>query len=182
MTPPWAESGRSGPRTVGWWAMVVLATLAFGSVSLIYPFGRDQGIHAFIADSVLDGKVLYRDIFNMKPPLTTGVHALALVLFGHSMTAIRLLDLLWTVATSLLVFAFARRAFGNPRAAALAGVLYSLQYYGCDFWTTAQTDGWLNLPLAVSFLLALRGWREGICRRGVWIGAGLGIGLAAAFK
>jgi hypothetical protein len=165
-----------------WSAVVVLATLAFGSVSLVYPFGRDQGIHAFIADSVLHGKVLYREIFNLKPPLTTGVHALALLLFGHSMMAIRLLDLLWTAATGLMLFAFVRQAFGHLRVAALAGVLYALQYYACDFWTTAQTDGWLNLPLAMTFLLVLRGLRDDASPRRVWIGAGVGIGLAAAFK
>jgi len=135
--------------------LVVLAGLVFGSVSLIYPHGRDQGIHAFIADSALSGKVVYRDVFNIKPPLTTFVHALSLLLFGHTMTAIRLLDALWTLATALLVFLLVRRLFGEPWLAALSGALYPLIYYPLGFWYTAQTDGWLNLPLLAALLLAL---------------------------
>ncbi len=81
-----------------------------------------------------------------------------------------------------MLFAFARRAFGSPRIAALAGVLYSFQYYGCDFWTTAQTDGWLNLPLALAALLVLRGLREEKSRLRLWMGAGACIGVAAGFK
>jgi hypothetical protein len=52
-------------RFLGWSLLpVILATLLFGSVSLIFPFGRDQGIHAFIADSALRGKTVYRDVFS----------------------------------------------------------------------------------------------------------------------
>jgi hypothetical protein len=134
---------------------VALATLLFGSVSLIFPFGRDQGIHAFIADSALHGKTVYRDVFNIKPPLTTGVHAFALLLFGHSMTAIRLLDLLWTLATAIVLAAFAARLFRSRWAGAVAGTLYPLLYYLFGYWHTAQTDGWLNLPLAAAFLLVI---------------------------
>jgi hypothetical protein len=132
---------------------------------------------------VLHGKVLYRDVFNLKPPLTTGVHALALLVFGHSMTSIRLLDLLWTMATSLVLYAFVLRAFGSARTATLAGVLYPFQYYGFDFWCTAQTDGWLNLPLATAFLLALRTLRSGSPgTRRAWLAAGTCVGLAALLK
>ncbi len=163
--------------------------MVFGSVSLIYPHGRDQGIHAFIADLALSGKAVYRDVFNIKPPLTTFVHALALLLFGHTMTAIRLLDMLWTLATALLVYLLVRRLFGEPWLAALSGVLYALIYYPLGFWYTAQTDGWLNMPFLAALLLALPAlgydwentgaWKCGKCPSFL---VGVLIGLAALFK
>jgi len=159
------------------------ASLVLGAVSLIYPFGRDQGIHAFIADAMLSGKVVYRDVFNIKPPLTTAVHALALLLFGHSMTAIRILDLLWTLATALVLCAFARRAFRSDVLGAIAGGLYPCFYVPLGFWTTAQTDGWLNLPVAGAFaLFAAAQEREPRRARLLLLGTGLCCGLAVLFK
>jgi len=178
MTP-----GARGHRFPWPLATVVAASLVLGTVSLIYPFGRDQGIHAFIADAMLSGKVVYRDVFNVKPPLTTVVHALALLLFGHSMTAIRFLDLLWTVATALAVYAFASRAFRSRWVGAAAGCLYPLFYFPLGYWYTAQTDGWLNLPVAgalVFFVLAHD--REVRRARLLWLGSGLCCGLAILLK
>ncbi|WP_295530185.1 hypothetical protein [uncultured Thioclava sp.] len=72
-----------------------------GAYSLLEPFGRDQGIHATIAYALDNGLVTYRDVFNIKPPLTTAVHWLSQVLFGHSMMAIRELDLIFATLTAL---------------------------------------------------------------------------------
>jgi len=162
--------------------LVVASTLLLGSASLIMPFGRDQGIHAFIADSMLSGKVVYRDVFNVKPPLTTVIHALALLLFGHSMTAIRLLDLLWTLGTALAIFLFCRRALKRDWLAAVAGAFYPFLYYLLGFWYTAQTDGWLNLPLLGALLLALPAGGAWTARPLRWLAAGACIGIAVLIK
>ena len=171
-------------RRLPWPAIsVVAASLLLGTASLIYPFGRDQGIHAFIANAMLSGKVVYRDVFNIKPPLTTVVHALALLLFGHSMTAIRILDLMWTVATALAVFTFASRAFRSRWLGAAAGCLYPLFYFPLGYWHTAQTDGWLGLPVAGAlafFFVAYE--RQGRRARLLWLGSGLCCGLAILLK
>ena len=191
---PWSLGARrqSGPTVASMdrrhrlhWPpiLVVAASVLLGTVSLIYPFGRDQGIHAYIADSMLSGKVVYRDVFNIKPPLTTVVHALALLLFGHSMTAIRILDLIWTVATALAVFAFASRALRSRWLGAAAGCLYPLFYFPLGYWHTSQTDGWLNLPVAGTLVLfVIAGEREGRASRLLWLASGICCGLAILLK
>ncbi len=167
--------------------LLLLASSLLSSVTLIFPFGRDQGIHAFIADSMLHGKVVYRDVFNVKPPLTTFVHALSLLIFGHSMTAIRLFDLLWTMATAYLLYLFTWRAFRRRWLAVTAGLFYSLQYNMLDFWHTAQTDAWLNLPATAAMLFALVALNPLIednssFRASYWLMAGISCGLVALFK
>ncbi|UCG44095.1 MAG: glycosyltransferase family 39 protein [candidate division WOR-3 bacterium] len=169
--------------------VVVAATLVLGAVSLIYPFGRDQGEYAVIADSMLHGKVVYRDVFNVKPPMTAAVHALALAAFGHSMTSIRILDLIWTAATALALALLARRMFSRLWVAALAGSLYSFFYYQFGYWHTAQTDGWLALPVVVALLLVVRGMArsEGAPQTKPgpgwsWFSAGFLLGLATLMK
>jgi len=170
-------------RSVWPFVSVSAASLILGAVSLIYPFGRDQGVFAFMADSLLSGRVMYRDVLDIKPPLTPFVHVLALLLFGHSMTAIRILDLIWTSATALVLCAFARRAFRSDLLGAIAGGLYPYFYVPLGFWTTAQTDGWLNLPVAGALALFLVAQeRETRRARLFLLGTGLCCGLAVLFK
>jgi hypothetical protein len=138
------------------WAVVLGTTVILGLVSLIYPFGRDQGMHAYIADWALKGSVMYRDIFMGILPFTAVVHVISLLLFGHSMAGIRIFDLFWTAATALGVYGFVRNGFGRRWPAIIAGVMYPFVYYQYDFWHTAQNDGFLNLPLVLAMFLAVR--------------------------
>ena len=144
---------------VSWfpWVFLSISTVVFGSVSLIYPFGRDQLYYAFLGDALLHGKIFYRDVPMMQMPLTGVIHALAMILFGRNMTAIRILDLFWTMGTSCFIFLFARKAFQRFWIALLAGYLYSFIYYTNDFWQTAQVDGFLNLPICAALYLVMQG-------------------------
>lgn len=151
-----ADDRQESRSVLGCRLLILLGGLLVGLTALVYPFGRDQGIHAFIADALLRGEVPYRDVFNVKPPLTTPIHAAALLLFGPSMTAIRLLDLLWTLATALALYRFGRLAVPDRRVGLLAALLYFPLYYSFGYWHTAQTDGWANLPLIAALCLALR--------------------------
>lgn len=68
-------------------ALTLVLVLLLGSPSLTYPFGRDQGEYAVLAIEEMAGRVIYRDVFNVKPPMTHWLHALALLVFGRSMLA-----------------------------------------------------------------------------------------------
>jgi hypothetical protein len=147
------------PNSTAFWrrALPLLCVLGaaavIGSASLVYPMGREQGVCAYLADEALRGRVLYRDLVLDVSPLAVMVHVLALLLFGHSMHAVRILDLLLVMATSGFVYAFALRAFGRKWLAVTAGVLYPLLYGLLDYWSAAQADGFLNLPVAAAFWL-----------------------------
>lgn len=133
---------------------IAVVTLGCGAVSLVYPFGRDQGLFAYQADALLHGLRLYRDLPMMQLPMTAVVHLVALVLFGRSMTAIRILDLLWTASIAVLLYTCVRSMFRRDGLALLAGLLYPFLYYTFDWWHTAEVDGLLNLPVVGAFALA----------------------------
>lgn len=178
---PVQEPG-AGPGRRAWLVVLGGSTL-LGLVSLVFPFGRDHGIYAWIARLVLDGRVMYRDIMMGMAPLTALVHALAMVLFGDSMLSIRLVDLAWTAATAALVCRFAWQAFGRRWLAVGAGIGFATLYYLFDFWNTAQVDGFLNLPIVGAFVLALPALqRPGAGNRWRWFGAGVLLGTAVFFK
>lgn len=167
-------------------ALVLFLLLLTGLPSLFYPFGKDQGEYAYIAAAFLRGERIYEHVFNVKPPLTHLLHAAALLLFGRDMMAIRWWDWLWQGITALLLLAVARQWWGDKGMGWLAAALYAVFYFATDFWHSAQTDGFINLPAAAAVYCFGRGWREWETRRGgarvSWLGVGLGLGAAVLLK
>ena len=158
----------------------ILLLLLLGGVSLLYPFGRDQGEYAMIAMEVRRGKVDYRDIFDIKPPLTHMAHGLALSIFGQSMLAIRLFDLIWQCITVVLLVILAESIFKKRLLGLVAAFLYITGYYSLDYWNTAQTDGFLTLLILLSLLAYIHYKKRG--RMWLIVSSGLAIGTAMLFK
>lgn len=137
----------------------------FGLVSLAYPFGRDQGLFYYAArEWLLRGQVLYRDVWDHKPPVIYLIHMLAIALFGEHMWGIRLIELAVTVPA--LAWATARLA--SPRGqpipdgawgAAWLGI--AVTYYGyCSFWETGQCEIWGALFATCSLTAAWHARRQ----------------------
>jgi hypothetical protein len=168
-------------RTLIWGSVIVLvALLLLGAPSLIYPFGKDQGEYAYIASAFLKNKVIYKDVFNVKPPLTHWLHVVALQLFGHAMMAIRLFDWLWQGAAAVVIFLITALLYQRRWLALWAAVLYGVTYFATDFWHSAQTDGFITLPVALSLLLFLVALRQD--SYGLWLGSGFLLGTAVLLK
>jgi hypothetical protein len=136
---------------------------------------------------------LYRDIPIMLLPMTSLVHAFSQMLFGRTEAAIRILDLLWTMATAGVLSLFVSKVFGRPWLGVIAGLIYTFTYYSSDSWNTAQVDGFLNLPLVISMYLLARGlasdspsprssFRSAKASDGIWFVAGLLMGISLLFK
>jgi len=160
--------------------LIFFAVLVFGAPTLIYPFGRDQGQYAWIATSTLNGNLSYRDVFEIKPPFTQLVHQAALLFFGHNMASIRILDLLWQFATAILIYKIAIQIEQPWLAGIVAAVLYLLFYYHMDFWNSAQTDGFLTLPITAGILFFLQAQQRN--HFGLYAASGVAISLGFLFK
>jgi 4-amino-4-deoxy-L-arabinose transferase-like glycosyltransferase len=176
-----ASSGIVWPRRLWVELLIVLvALLIMGLPNLVNPFGSDQGEYAHIGSEMLAGKVIYRDIFNVKPPMTHWLHALALELFGRSMLAIRLLDWLWQAGTGVALALTTALFFQRRFASLLAGVLYGVFFYSVDFWHSAHTEGFLNLFVVLGVLCFLIGLRRS--HAGWWLISGAMVALAVLAK
>jgi hypothetical protein len=132
-----------------------LAGVVFGSVSLTYPFGRDQAIYAYAGKLLLEGKMNYLHVFDLKPP---GIHFLfAFIQFvsGESMLSARIFDIVWQVFTAFVVLIIAYRITSEKFLSLLSSFFYLYLYYRQDYWHTLQADGSLNLLFVLSVLLLL---------------------------
>lgn len=154
------------------WACVVAAG------TLAWPFGRDQGVFAWVGDVILRGGMPYRDAWEVKGPATHYTYALAQLVFGRGIWAIRALELLMLVGGLYALDALLRtlRCSGVTRTAAL--VLLSFLHWQAGSWNTAQPDAWAGwlTAAALAVLLPATGaaWRAAA--------AGALFGLAGLLK
>lgn len=165
-----------------WLALVCWAVIAFSSLSIsMYSFGRDQGIYAVVADAMLDGKMPYRDAWDFKPPGIFLTYALAQGLFGKSMLAIRLLEVLGLIGTAFGLQRLGQVFFDRPKAGLVAAAVAALVHAELEFWHTAQPEtfgGYLTVAALVVVTLEPAQNRRWL----VPLATGALFGLCALFK
>ena len=139
--------------------VVLLIGAVIGSVSLTYPFGRDQAIYAYAGKLLLEGKMNYLHVFDLKPP---GIHilfSLIQLIFGESMFSARIFDILWQSLTAFVIALISFRLQAGKFLSLLSSFFYLFLYYRLDYWHTLQTDGALNLFFAAAVLLLLGSYK-----------------------
>lgn len=161
-------------------ALVVLAPL------LYYPFARDHGMYAVVAEAMGRGGMPYADAWDLKTPGIFFVFRAALALFGRVMWGVRVLELVSLAATALVLARTGSRLFPELPAAGPAGAAWFLLFCGhnLNYWHTAQAESFLLLPLALGIHFATGALqtdrkRLGLARAAI---AGLCTGIVFVFK
>ena len=168
------RSGRLGPFIVG--ALTFVLRMPFWS----RPLNMDEGLYAYGGWRILKGLVLYRDLYDFKPP---GVYFLNAALFSITSpdaVNVYLCAAIFAALTSVAVYALAKEVWGS-KPAFLAGVLFAvfsptpyIQGNG------ANTEVFMVLPLTWAYYVMIRSLDRS-ARRNYFV-AGLLVGLAAMFK
>lgn len=168
-------------RTYGPLLGVIGLVLLLALPTLTYPLGRDQGEFATIGRGLLQGKVPYVDLWNPKPPAVFYVYASAMAVFGRTVPALRLIDLLIAPVLLCAVWWIGRRA-ADSRLGLWAALLFGVFYFTETFWTLTQNDGIVLLPMLLSMVAALRAADGGRRSWGWAFVCGALAGLAVWFK
>jgi len=103
-------------------------------------YGRDQGIYAVVADTVLRGGMPYRDAWDFKPPGIFFVYIIAHLLFGSNEWSIRAVEVMAFLSLVPIMGTLARRFFGDARVGWVAAVLSIWIQSQLEFWHTAQPE------------------------------------------
>lgn len=152
-------------------ALLALLLAGLGAPTLLYPYGRDQAMFAYVGQVWREGGLPYRDAWDVKLPAIYAVYALV----GGTEWGPRLLDLFAAAAMAAGLLALERRIVPAARGvgvlAASISIVYTLGAF--DFWNLAQTET-LIAPLSTGAMLLA------FSRR--WLLAGLLAGCAATFK
>jgi 4-amino-4-deoxy-L-arabinose transferase-like glycosyltransferase len=125
--PVAADAGQ--PMRAAYGGQVLAMALLFLSLSLLlrlpYFFKAviqwDESTFILMGQEILDGRLPYTNLWDVKPPLAFLAYAASIVAFGHTIEGIRLAGTLCIAATALMVYAAARQVV--PRALArVAGI------------------------------------------------------------
>lgn len=166
---------------------VALAGVLLGAAFLLLvvarlpePLGVDQGLFACFTRWVPRGWLPYRDLFDSKPPLFLYWWGLARVVPGELPRAVWWFEAIWLSATLAVCYALGARLFGRvaglSSAALLLVGLWSPQFGG--FWSRAQAEEVLALPMLTSAWLSLRAAER---PRLAYL-AGVAVGVCGLFK
>jgi hypothetical protein len=172
-------------------AALAVALLLVRVPSVVQPAGGDQGIYAYVGQSILRGEMPYRDAWDQKPP---GVHLTyaAMLALWPSESVVPATDLLVSAVVAALLFLLGRRLAG-PGAGEGAALVFllladpSFQRLS-GLWVRAQGETFIAALVTGALLACLASVNAG-CDRGkdlqavAWSGlAGLLLGAAFLYK
>jgi 4-amino-4-deoxy-L-arabinose transferase-like glycosyltransferase len=144
------------------------------------PLDGDEGLYAYGGWRILKGLVLYRDLYDLKPPGVYFLNAFLFKLFTPDALYIHICASIFGSFTAIAVYLIARRVWGT-KAGLLAGLIYALFYsspyiQGCG----VNTEVFMVLPFTWSLYFLVRVVDDGDGR--ACFAAGLLAGLATMFK
>jgi Dolichyl-phosphate-mannose-protein mannosyltransferase len=157
---------------------VLLACVLYMTVGLCLayddPAGADQSLNAAVGHEILNGRRLYADVWDQKPPLVYVAYAASELLVGYGRQQFFLLNLAgWTVTLAGLYLS--ARLMAGPLAGIGAGLLWAFLVVQDEWYAQPNGEIFMNLGLVWCFycllrLMAAPGW---------WLACGFG--AAAGF-
>jgi len=105
--------------------VVAAGALLLRFASVAEPLGIDQSLWASAVRGMARGQLLYRDVWEQRPPGIYFLYLLGFSVFGWTAASVAWLDILAAAATTGLLWAIVRRLSG-PRDGAIAAALYAL--------------------------------------------------------
>ena len=135
----------------------LFVTVLLGLVSIHVPFGRDQGVSAYVAEIMARGGYPYKDIYHFNLPAIFFTYRLASFLPLPRVESVNLLHVIFVSLTYLGVYASARKISG-PLTSAFAAVFYcafAVVIY-TSYWNIAQKESLACLPIILSLFFILR--------------------------
>jgi hypothetical protein len=153
------KSSQKLRRSLPWLLAALTVVFLRALPSLRYPLGRDQATYSVIAQGLLHGRVLYRDLWDIKPPGIFCIYAVIVKIFGPVMWSIGVVDILWLMAISICIFCFANRYLGAP-AAAIAAVSYALWHCSWDYAHAGESETFITLFVFLAYFILMSEQRE----------------------
>jgi hypothetical protein len=155
MTNPRAGLAPS-TRLSSWkWLVATLALVLLRALpNLRYLIGRDQATYCVIGHGLLRGQILYRDLWDNKPPGIFYIYALIVKFFGPVMWSVGVVDILWLLVFSCCIFYFSRRYLGNL-GGALAVIFYACRHCRQGYIHAVQPEAFLLLGIFAAWFLLL---------------------------
>ena len=165
-------------------ALVGLCALIFSLRLHTYdePLERDLTTYAVFAHEMLNGKNLYSDLWDHKPPAIHVTYAAAELVAGYGRNSIFLMNVLAAIATLFVCYSAGSAAGGGRVGGCFAAVFWTL--ISGDLALEANqpnTEVFMNVFLATAFTLLVRAKKGNLGRRRAVI-VGVLFAVASLYK
>lgn len=102
--------------------IAIVLRAPYASVSF---FNVDEALIAVMADTILEGGMLYRDAWEHQTPLSYFIYASVFFIFGkNNMTAIHFVGIAWIVLTALMIYKLADYLYGDGKGVGFLAALF----------------------------------------------------------
>ena len=134
--------------------VLVIIIYGFARMQLIeMPLERDEGSYAYIGQLLLDGKLPYKDFYEMKLPGLFYLYAILVLLTGKTATGLHLGSSIICLVSSWLVFNICKSLY-NKESGLIAGLTFcSFSLAPNVFGFTAQAEHFVSFQVILSFYL-----------------------------
>ncbi|PJC45514.1 hypothetical protein CO037_01165, partial [Candidatus Pacearchaeota archaeon CG_4_9_14_0_2_um_filter_30_8] len=109
----------------------------------------DGYIYMYMAKSILEGMVPYRDFFFASPPLQIYLISIMKIFTGENLILLKLIPIIVTVGSSFFIFKFMQKKFGN-----FEGLVASTLYL-FSFLILLTTDYMTGIHITTFFILGM---------------------------
>ncbi|MEH1790481.1 MAG: glycosyltransferase family 39 protein [Nostoc sp.] len=128
--------------------LVLISVVIIGLIHLPFPFSGDQALFTTGALEMQQGKVLYRDFWDLKQPGIYYFYFLAGTLFGFNEIGIHIFELIYMVLFSIILQLTLKTYFRHQIIASLAPLLTVGVYYISSYHRQfTQVEGLVGFPL-----------------------------------
>jgi hypothetical protein len=164
--------------------LVLIAIVIIGLIHLPFPFDGDQAFFRLGALEIQQGKVLYRDFWDVKQPGIFYFYFLAGTLFGFNEIGIHLFELIYMVFFSIMLLLSLKSYFRHQIIASLVPLLTVGVYYTVsEPWHLTQVEALVGFPLFICLWLIYQSFRyESKQRFFLLLLSGLVGGIVLIFK
>ena len=141
--------------------LVVIIIIIIGLVHLPFPFDGDQAFFRLGALEMQQGKVLYRDFWDVKQPGIFCFYFLAGTLFGFNEIGIHAFELIYMVFFSIILLLTLKSYFRHQIIASLVPLLTVGVYYVVSgAWHLTQVEALVGFPLFLCLWLTFKSFQS----------------------
>jgi 4-amino-4-deoxy-L-arabinose transferase-like glycosyltransferase len=165
--------------------ILIVLSISFSTLVLHLPLSPryeglspDSGLFAYTGQQILAGRLLYKDVWDEKPPGVYYVNAMALYFAGETPWAIWWLGLIWIALAGAALYLFMNKLVGLVPGL-LSAVIFLLMVMYPDYYQKGNfTEVYALLPQVLAIGIFLKFLSSGCKTRWLFV---LGITTAAAF-
>ena len=177
---------------LGWWikhplTWVLVVIVIFHLPTLLEPLWYwDSGFYQVISQGMVQGKLLYVDLWDNKLPGIYFIFALFYKLFGHQQAFLHGFLTLWICATAITVFKIAKTLFNRKVAVISAWIFAFLTLPPVCTGGIPNAEIFMILPNAIAFYMLFKDakkitwWKSLIA--GLFLGLGFYFKMVAVFE